>query len=403
MSSSSANARPVSPTAEADPIALAKHIAPLADAEAQRSEEAGTLSPAVVKALKEAGLYWIFIPKSMGGFGNDITTGIRVIEELSRADASTGWSVMATSVATLGPAVYGSDALAERMFGNGKRGLVAGQFGIGRGHIEPVDGGYRFGGNFGFASGSDAADWICAGVVPIEGGQPKKHPNGFPYVAVAYFPREQVKFTGNWNVFGLEGTGSYDYVVEDQFVPTDYIVEWTASKPLRGGAGPYTGGLRPLAHAGHAAVVLGITNRALIEISKIAMSTKRHGAEVTIRENPLFQNEFGLKEAAYKAARAYLFEVAEEMQERMFSGEEPREVDLARMLQAAIWAHQTCGDVMKFCFTWGGSRALRIPNTLARCMKNLYTGMLHVIIDPVLMVYAAPPILDEWAAWEPGQ
>jgi hypothetical protein len=67
---------------------------------------------------------------------------------------------MATSVATTGPAVYGSDDLADRLFGGGRRSIVAGQFGIGKGHIEQAGDGYSFGGRFGFASGSDAADRI---------------------------------------------------------------------------------------------------------------------------------------------------------------------------------------------------------------------------------------------------
>jgi hypothetical protein len=38
-------------------------------------------------------------------------------------------------------------------------------------------------------------------------------------IRVAVLPREEVTFTDGWHVQGLKGTGSYDYEVEDTFVP----------------------------------------------------------------------------------------------------------------------------------------------------------------------------------------
>ena len=37
-----------------------------------------------------------------------------------------------------------------------------------------------------------------------------------PAIRVFFVPRDRVEFRGNWDVMGLVGTGSFDYVVPEQ-------------------------------------------------------------------------------------------------------------------------------------------------------------------------------------------
>ena len=92
-----------------------------------------------------------------------------------------------------------------------------------------VPGGYRVSGSFHFGSGSREASWFLGAVVEYVDGKPNLGPEGLPVIKFAFTPRENVRLRGNWDVMGLQATGSHDLVVDDVLVPE----EWTF---VRGGA-----------------------------------------------------------------------------------------------------------------------------------------------------------------------
>lgn len=82
------------------------------------------------------------------------------------------------------------------------------------GKAEPVEGGYRFSGRWGFSSGVEHCQWIfLGGLLPREdGGEGLEH-------TTFLLPREDFEIVENWDVHGLRATGSHDIVVKDAFVP----------------------------------------------------------------------------------------------------------------------------------------------------------------------------------------
>jgi 3-hydroxy-9,10-secoandrosta-1,3,5(10)-triene-9,17-dione monooxygenase len=78
------------------------------------------------------------------------------------------------------------------------------------GKVEPVEGGFRFSGRWGWSSGCDHCTWVLlGGIVPGEGYR------------TFLLPKSDYRIEKTWNAMGLQGTGSNDIVVEDAFVP-DY-------------------------------------------------------------------------------------------------------------------------------------------------------------------------------------
>ena len=74
-----------------------------------------------------------------------------------------------------------------------------------------VEGGFRIGGRWTFASGIDYANWtFCTCVVEDE-----------PNVRAMLVPVEQVAVLDTWHVLGMRATGSHDFTVQDQFVPAE--------------------------------------------------------------------------------------------------------------------------------------------------------------------------------------
>jgi 3-hydroxy-9,10-secoandrosta-1,3,5(10)-triene-9,17-dione monooxygenase len=78
------------------------------------------------------------------------------------------------------------------------------------GKVEPVEGGFRFSGRWGWSSGCDHCSWALLGGILPDG----------TYRSFLV-PQADYRIEDTWHSMGLQGTGSNDIVVEDAFVP-DY-------------------------------------------------------------------------------------------------------------------------------------------------------------------------------------
>lgn len=389
-----AHVEPIPATGEAL-LRRARELAPLISREAGASEEASTMTPAVADALRAAELFWLLVPRNLGGLQADLATSIAVWEEVSRADASAGWILMANSTGTAVAAGFCGDAAVADMFGGGRRPIMAGMLGPG-GVCTEVEGGYRGGGTkYQFASGFSNADWIGAGMLIQDDGKTRTLPNGMPQVRVVFVPRDRVAHKGNWDVFGLTGTGSFDYEVPDQFIPAGFTLE---RSDLRGKRdwNLYHVGIPGLACAGHTAVALGLMKRALEEIAHVAFSRKRPAYATVLGEHPVFRRDFAYHEATYQAARSFTMDVYRDAQATLDAGDALSDVQRQRFRQNVIHVHRVAAEVVRFCYESSGSDGLRNPSVLGRCMRDVFAATQHVFVDTNAMVDVAVPILQHW-------
>src|SRR5438046_4147785 len=75
------------------PFDAARKLAPQIRAAADEAEALRELPRGLFEAIFDAGLVHLAIPRSVGGTEIDLPTYVQVIEELGKADASTGWVV----------------------------------------------------------------------------------------------------------------------------------------------------------------------------------------------------------------------------------------------------------------------------------------------------------------------
>ena len=68
-------------------------LEPMIRAASAEAEIERRLSAHVAEALRDAGCYHLFRPRSRGGLELDPVSAFRVIEELSRIDSAAGWNV----------------------------------------------------------------------------------------------------------------------------------------------------------------------------------------------------------------------------------------------------------------------------------------------------------------------
>ena len=72
---------------------VARELAPKIRSCADEIEAERELPRPLFEALADGGLFHLAVPRTLGGAEIDLPTYIQVIEELGKADASTGWGV----------------------------------------------------------------------------------------------------------------------------------------------------------------------------------------------------------------------------------------------------------------------------------------------------------------------
>src|SRR6202035_1183390 len=145
-------------------VERAKSLAPLIAQEADEIERTRRLTPPVVSALIENGLYRSLLPQSVGGAEAPPEIFMQMLEEVAKADASTAWCVGQCSVCAMTAAYLDPDA-AREIF-TAPTDILA--WGAIANEVRVVPGGYRATARWDFASGSRQASWLGAHVRVVE-------------------------------------------------------------------------------------------------------------------------------------------------------------------------------------------------------------------------------------------
>jgi alkylation response protein AidB-like acyl-CoA dehydrogenase len=217
------------PLSQVDAPDAARALRERIESEADAVERAATMTPKVVDAIAESGLFKLTTPAAFGGAEAHPDAILAVCEELSFADGSVGWAY-AQNITVGAYAAYVAPDVGKEL---SRARTAAGMFAP-MGVAVPETGGYRVRGNYKFGSGSGHAEWIGGGAMVLENGQPVPLLGGTPILAFV-IPKEKAVIKGNWDVMGLCGTGSYDFDVPEQFIEEGACFPLFAGEPRTGG------------------------------------------------------------------------------------------------------------------------------------------------------------------------
>jgi alkylation response protein AidB-like acyl-CoA dehydrogenase len=358
--------------ASRDWVATASALRGTLEAQAEASQDSRTATKEAVEALRDSGLFTMLIPRALGGPEVDLATFTDALAELSYADGSLGWTVLANATNTAFAAAFlGDDAVAD-IFGAGPV-EVAAQLSP-RGTITRADGGWTLGGRYSFGSGSGHAAWIGAGAIEMTDGRPVMQPSGIPSIRGCYVPRAQVDFKDGWHVMGLEGTGSYDYDITDQQVPDDYTFA-LLGPPQRGGP-IYRLRVPVIGTAGHAGWALGAARRALDEALAAAGRPFMRGL-TPVGQMEGYLTELGALDGALRSARSYVLDVFAEAEAFIEHADTLPEALAARVQQAITQCTRVAVDVVRKSFEWSGVAAIR-DGVLERTFRDVHVAAQHV-------------------------
>lgn len=347
-------------------VAGAVEVAALARA---RAPEFGSSLPTdVVHALLSAGMYRLCLPRELGGVGARLGAVVEAVETLAKADGSVGWCV---GVANASASLLGAldRAAAEVIATDPERLCIAGAFAA-TGRAIPVGEMIEVSGRWSFASGCTAATWILGGafVIDHDGAQ-----RGEPIIA--FFPAAEVTIVPNWDVVGLRATGSHDVLAEAIAVPSTRTctlagARWSSDPVARI---PFF----TLGAALTSATVLGIAERALDEIGELAPTKVHFARKTALAEAEPFQQELADVTGAVRAARSYLFEVAEAVERDASQGPVSTALQAEAFMVAAV-ARDAAMRSVTFAHEAAGTTAIRRSSPLNRCLEDVVVATRHI-------------------------
>lgn len=375
-----------------DPLAMARSVRDTVIARAAEAERLRTLPAETVAALWSSGLMQFMNPPAAGGMEPTIAEMIDVWQELAWQDASVGWIGIANFPSSAFAAAYLPDAGFEEVFtANDNRVTMGGQF-FPNGQGTAVDGGYLISGSWNFGSGVGHSEYVVGGFLPFADGEMVMTDDGLPEMLVALFPRDQVELTDGWHVTGLRGTGSFDYRVQDVFVPARRVFRLFTRAPKRGGS-LFKLGVMPLTAAGHASWALGVSRSALDDVTALASEKTRMGEPSKLAEKMTFQRNLAHHEAMWRAARLLVVDTCAWVAARVEEGAELTAAMRADMRLAATYATEASREIVHFAHLAAGTTAIREGSRLERAFRDMYTGTQHAFISEKVYVDVAKLLL----------
>jgi indole-3-acetate monooxygenase len=357
-----------------DIVAAAIKLVPAVRAARDQAEQMRQTPPALAAEITRAGIYQMYLPRSIGGPETPPLTAFRVVEELSKADGSVGWCVMIATALSLSvgrlPAEVGRELAGTPADYRGAGSARAG------GRAWEVPGGYRVKGRWNFASGIQNARWLYCTCMMMDGDAPRLTAAGAPVLRATWVPRDLVTIVDTWSVMGMRGTGSQDFTVDDVFVPatrsclSDDAPKETGS--LYNRRAWYVNLWTP--SAGNA---LGIARGAIDSLAEIAATEASTMSANLLRDRPMVQNRIAEADAIVNAARAYVFDAVGTLWRTLCAGKTPSDQEIAQGRLSLVHAMHEAVRAVDKVFHAAGTNAIYTRLPLERAFRDVHVAVQH--------------------------
>ncbi|HXP04573.1 MAG TPA: acyl-CoA dehydrogenase family protein [Stellaceae bacterium] len=341
---------------------------------------------ALVEQMKAAGFYRMTIPRSLGGLQADPLTYLRVVELMAEGCGSVGWNLANNGIVQLISLGLPDEGVHE-LYAGGASTPGAGTAVQGGGQGTAVEGGYRVSGRWSFGSGSPEASWMLGSFQILDDGKPRLDAAGKLAYWRGYFARSEAEIVpGSWDVAGLRGTGSFDWTVENVFLPERRTMihagvpldnQWerwpgvTYQLPTQCWIGPH-----------HSAVITGIARAGIDALIELAGGKTPRGRTFMLCDNPQVQDAVGRADAILNAGRAYRSVMLTELWNTIAAGGETTLEQRARCRLASTYAADCAREAMDLMYRHGGSTSFKRESRLAECWRDLHTVGQTVTLAP---------------------
>jgi len=221
----------------------------------------------------------------------------------------------------------------------------------------------------------------------FDGDQPRRSPDGNSVYWRGLFARSEARIVeGSWDVAGMRATGSFDWTVDDVFLPERRMMvhagipldnQWqrwpgiSYALPAQAWVGPH-----------HCAVITGIARAGIDALIELASEKTPRGRTGRLCDNPQVQDAVGRADAILNAGRAHRSAMIAELWNTVAAGEETTLEQRARCRLAAVHAADCARQAMDLMYRLGGSTSYRRQSRLAECWRDLHVVGQAVTIAP---------------------
>ena len=210
----------------------------------------------------------------------------------------------------------------------------------------------------------------------LDGGEPRRNPDGSPAHWRGIFARSEARIVeGSWDFSGMRATGSFDWTVDDVFLPERRSMvhagipldnQWqrwpglSYALPAQAWVGPH-----------HSAVITGIARAGINALIELASEKTPRGRSARLCDNPQVQEAVGRADTILDAGRAYRSATITDVWNTVAAGKETTLTQRARCRLAATYAADGAREAMDLMYRHGGSTSYRRESRLAECWRDL--------------------------------
>lgn len=352
----------------------AKNLVPLIIANLDQIDSECQLPLELAEVMAQKGLFSLYVPKSLGGPELDPVTAFYVVEEISKADGSTGWCSFNGTALTAAVSRI-TVAAAKELFGDPPdiRGSGSARSG---GTAKLTEGGYFVSGRWNYLSGLDHAKCLFLNCDVVDDSGPVLSEDGGPVSRVAIVPLEAGTVHMNWTTLGMRGTASNDAEFSNLFVPTSHTYVRTDppvhDSPLYD---PQTAILVSWTLA--AANALGMARGAMDAFMRLAAKGSTNSPAL-LRDRSTVQTTVGECEAMIGGGRSYVLDAVG----AMWQSQVGKKADLAdKAIHARLAITHAIRQSVKavdMLFYAAGTGAIHQSNGLERYFRDLHVSGQHI-------------------------
>jgi alkylation response protein AidB-like acyl-CoA dehydrogenase len=360
-----------------DLLAAVKSIQPLIEAHAAEAEANRQLSSVVYDAMYRANLFAMSAPRARGGLELHPVESMQVWEAIARIDSAAAWNL----VMNQGIAAYAAWLPAEGaddLFSQGVPTIAGALFPSGQ--AIRVAGGWRVTGQVSFGSGCQNAQWLVMPMIEMANDQPKHNPEtGQPSPFGVFFPKSDAKILDTWHTYGMRGSGSTDYAVQDLFVP-EHLAAPVA--PLRHPAPGFEGPLYRIwpwtAIIGEGTVLIGAAAAAVGAAVHLCRNKTAAYTSVPLREQQLVQFQVGKAKARVDAARDTLHRAATDAYDDVAQSNTTLSPEAKIRIQlATCFVAEACAEAVRLVNDAVGTSSIRIGQPFERHFRDVHVLLQH--------------------------
>lgn len=365
-------------------VERARAMIPALKARSEAATAAKALPAETIREMQEAGFFRVLQPKRYGGYEHDPQVFFDIQTTLAEGCMSTAWVYGVIGVHPFQLGLFDAKAQAD-VWGKGDSTLVSSSYQP-VGKVERVEGGFRLSGRWGFSSGCDHCQWTFLGslIPPLEAGGP-------PEMRTFLLPRSDYKIVHDWNVFGLQATGSHGIIVENAFVP-----EHRTHKAVDGFLCKNPGQLQntaPLYRLPWAQVFVRAVSSAAIGALQgalnafIGIAAKRVSTNTgkSTKLDPFALNAAARTQSAILEMKTVLYKSFDDMMKRINAGEDIPIQDRIRYRFESSQVVRRCAVLCDELMPLLGGRAIYMDSPVVRYWLDINAARAHVANDPAII------------------